>query len=243
MGVSSIEDGLLGRFLFAFGQEGVVPRRISSAFSLSSYVKDSSQALQEEIRKAISLFAVDSDEAIKIRIEDEAEARLCKLLTQFDQRRRDVKSTFAKALLARSCEKAERVAGVLAVWDCPALPVMTIEHVAWAEALLIASDEALMRFSVEYMHGGECQANAQRILTLLPRVLSGELKPQKKHEGGMIGQGLAPYSMMLRSSKLDKRSFSEALEYLYDLCEVQTIEVTSKHPNGRTEKTRGLVRM
>ena len=240
MGVSNIEDGLLGRFLFAFGQEDVVPRRGRAAFALPDQVKLAARALKEGITTAEFVAGLDDKDSITIQIEDTAEAKLCEMLREFDQRRRQVQSAFAKALLTRSCEKAERVAGVLAVWDCPAAPVMTLEHVVWSEALLIASDAALMRFSSEFMHGGEVQANAQRIMKIIPRANAGELKPQKRHEERLLARGLAPYSMVLRYSKLNKKDFCDALEYLYDLNELQTVEVFSNHPNGTKLKTRGL---
>jgi hypothetical protein len=243
MGVSNIEDGLLGRFLFAFGQEDVIPRRGRAAFALPEKVKQAAEALKEGISTAEFTASLDDKDSITIKIDDEAEAKLCEMLAQFDQQKRKVKNAFSKALLTRSFEKAERVAGVLAVWDCPAAPVMTVEHVEWSEALLIASDAALIRFSTEFMHGGQVQTNAQRIMRLVPRVVGGELKPQKKHEARLLAKGLAPVSMVLRLCKLNKKDFDAALEYLYDLRELQTVEIQSVHPNGRKEKSRGLERM
>lgn len=250
MGISNIEDGLLGRFLFAFGQSGVVPRRVNTAWELP----ESATKAAEAMKNALPLcgFTVlpigdgtepDEQHAAQvsmISIDPTAETRLGELLVEFDRQRLAAKSPFAKALLTRSCEKCERVAGVLAVWDTPDKPVITLEHVAWAEQLLRASDDALLRFSGEYMHGGQVQANAQRILKIIGRAMAGEFKPQKSHEREMLDKGVIPHSMVMRACKLDKRSFDEGVDHLIDLSEVSKGMLPSLHPNGRQEARRWL---
>jgi hypothetical protein len=197
----------------------------------------------EAINEAIPLCASFPDQKatdIPIAINPDAETRLCELLIEFDQQRRNSSSAFAKALLTRSCEKCERVAGVLAVWDCPRVPVITLEHLTWAEQLLRASDAALLHFSIEYMHGGQTQADAKKVLTLVRRALAGDFKAQKKHEKPMLKMGTAPYSMVMRASKLEKRRFDDAVGHLVDLSDVRLDRALSKHPNGREESIRGL---
>jgi hypothetical protein len=242
MGVSNIEDGLLGRFLFAFGESGIVPRRISSWFVLPDSVALAAAAVREATPPILlpALLGNAEIDSIPILIDPAAEKRLAELLVEFDQQRQSAKSAFAKALLTRSCEKCERVAGVLAVWDSPLTPTITPEHVEWAAQLMLASDAALLRFSGEYMHGGQTQANAQKVLALINRAVDGELKPQKKHEMGKLPQGAAPYSMVMRASKLAKRDFDDAVAHLVDLSEVELVTIPSRHPNGREEKMRCL---
>jgi hypothetical protein len=240
MGVSNIEDGLLGRFLFAFGQLGVTPRRINDSWGLP----DSAVTAAEAVRQAFSLELLTGNkdvDCIKIAIDPAAETRLGELLVDFDRQRQKAQSAFAKALLARSCEKCERVAGVLAVWDSPRAPVVAFEHVEWAAQLLFASDAALLRFSGEYMHGGQTQANAQGVLKLIKRSVAGDFKPQKKHESGMLRKGIAPHTMVMRNSKLAKRDFDDAVAHLVDLGEVELFSTSSPHPNGREQHVRGFV--
>lgn len=242
MGVSNIEDGLLGRFLFAFGSSGVVPRRITAWFELPDSVAAAAKAMREAT-PPMSLPAMLDNAAmdcIPILIDPAAYSRLEELLIEFDQQRQSARSAFAKALLTRSCEKCERVAGVLAVWDSPRAPVMTLEHVEWAAQLLFASDAALLRFSGEYMHGGETQANAQNVLTLIKRAVAGDFKPQRRHEKGIVAKGVAPYSMVMRASKLSKRDLDDAVAHLIDLSEVRSGTLPSLHPNGRDEVIRVL---
>jgi hypothetical protein len=240
MSVSNIEDGLLGRFLFAFGQSGVVPRRITHSWQMPESVTSSAHA----VGLALPMHDLNADPSggdISILIDPDAEARLSELLVEFDGQRNSAQSAFAKALLTRSCEKCERVAGVLAVWDAPFKPVITLEHVAWAEQLLRASDEALLRFSGEFMHGGQTQADAYRIVRLIKRTLAGDFKPQKRAEREILKTGAAPYSMVMRASKLDKRRFDDATAHLVDLSELQILSSTVPHPNGRSEIRRALI--
>jgi hypothetical protein len=239
MGVSNIEDGLLGRFLFAFGKEGVIPSRVTSSWEVPESVVNAAEAINEAIPLCAS-FPDQKVADIPITIAADAERRLGELLIEFDQQRRNSSSAFAKALLTRSCEKCERVAGVLAVWDCPRAPVITLEYVTWAEQLLRASDSALLHFSGEYMHGGQTQADANKVLKLIKRALNGDFKEQKKHESSMLKMGTAPYSMVMRASKLEKRRFDDAVAHLIDLSDVRLDRALSKHPNGREESIRGL---
>lgn len=239
MGVSNVEDGLLGRFLFAFGQEGVIPRRVTSKWEVPQSVIDAAEAITAAIPLCAS-FPDHKTADIPIEISPDAETRLGELMIEFDQQRRNSSSAFAKALLTRSCEKCERVAGVLAVWDSPRAPVITLEHLTWAEQLLRASDAALLLFSGEYMLGGQTQADANKVLTLVKRALTGDFKTQKKHEGAMLKMGTAPYSMVMRASKLEKRRFDDAVAHLIDLSDVRLDRALSKHPNGREESIRGL---
>ena len=240
MGVSNIEDGLLGRFLFAFGQTGVVPRRITHSWQMPESVTSSAQAVDLAVpMHDLNAEPIGGDSAILI--EPDAEARLAELLVEFDRQRNSAQSAFAKALLTRSCEKCERVAGVLSVWDAPSKPVITLEHVGWAEQLVRASDEALLRFSGEFMHGGQTQADAHRIVTLINRTLAGDFKPQKRAEREILKTGAAPYSMVMRASKLDKRRFDDATAHLVDLSELQILSSSVPHPNGRLESRRALI--
>jgi hypothetical protein len=243
LSVGNVEDGLLGRFLFAFGQPNVPPQRRNSAFRLPARVCAAAEALREATQPVRDQGMPSKDvlDCVPILIDPAAETRFAELLVEFDQACVVNGSAFAKALLIRSCEKCERVAGVLAVWDSPTAPGITLEHVNWAEQLLLASDTAVQHFSNEYMHGGQTQANAKKVLRLIERAANGDFKPQKRHESGKLPAGAAPYSMVMRSSKLAKREFDDAVAHLGALGEAELIPLPSRHPNGRVETMRCLV--
>lgn len=218
LSAGNIEDGLLGRFLFAWGRSNVAPRRISAAFDLPEDVEEKARLLNSH-----EMFA-DENGHITIGIHPEADAYLDGMLSRMEHRRNTSSSPFARALLARSFEKAQRVAGVLAVWDDPGRPQITIEHVEWAERYLAASDTAIIKFTADYMHGGQVQADADLVLRTLKRVLKGEFAAQRGNEAGFIAEGVAPWSTVLRASKLEKRRMDDAVAHLRDLDEV-SIEV------------------
>ncbi len=126
------------------------------------------------------------------------------------------------------------------MWDSPQDPIINLEHVTWAEQLINASDAALLHFCGEYMHGGQTQADAQRIKKLMTRALAGEFSAQKPHEKTLLTKNVAPYSLVMRASKLDKRRFEEAVDHLAALSDIEQINVDTNHPNGRKEKQRAL---
>jgi hypothetical protein len=246
LSISNIEDGLLGRHLFAFGRSGVKPRRIARNLELPITVRNMAAEIATAARDASTTAAFSepgtgADASIPISIDPAADARLDELIVEFDARRTATSSPFAKALFGRSYEKAERVAGVLAVWDNPSTPVITLEHVAWAEQCLIASDNTLLHFSGEYMHGGQVQADAARVLKTIPRVFKGEFTTKNANEDRMVRQQLAPWSMLMRTTKLDKRRMDDAVDNLLDLGEIEKVQF--KFKQGDRERAAWTLRI
>jgi hypothetical protein len=225
--VVNIAEGLIGRFLVAFGRPGVTPRRYRK-LALPESVTDRGQAIQ----RAIVVGRFDED-GIEIQINPDADARLDELLGEFDTKMTTASSPFAKALLVRSFEKCERVAGVLAVWDNPVEPRITLEHVTWAEHFVNASDSAVLRFCGEYLHGGQVQADAALVLKMIKRVFNKEISPARKGELAYVKRGFAPHSTVLRASKLDKRRFDDAIAYLVDLDDIHKVPDEGVQANGR----------
>jgi hypothetical protein len=180
--------------------------------------------------------------SIEIQVAPDADARLDTLIKEFDARRYGSVSPFAKALFGRSFEKAERVAGVLAVWDDPMHPTIAMEHVAWAEQCLLASDNDMVRFATEYMHGGQVQADTAKVARTLDRVLKGEFEPRNANESRALENELAPWSMIMRATKLDKRRLDEAVENLRDLGDVAVVMMRIPHANGTVQTARMLRR-
>jgi len=225
--VVNIAEGLMGRLLVAFGRPGVTPRRYKK-LALPASVTDRG----EEIKRAVVVGGFD-DDGIEIQITPDADARLEELLGEFDIKMTTASSPFAKALLVRSFEKCERVAGVLAVWDNPVEPRITLEHVTWAERFVNASDDAVLRFCGEYLHGGQVQADAALVLKMIQRVINKEISAARKGEQAYVKRGFAPHSMVLRASKLDKRRFDDAIAYLVDLGDIHMEKGEGVQANGR----------
>jgi len=211
----NIADGLLGRFLFALGREDVPPRRVHEHLVLPDSVKRAVLG----VAMAKNFFPIRGETAIGI--DDDANQLLDDLMQEFHRIGRAATSPFAKALHVRSYEKAERIAGVLAAWSNPAKPVITPDHVQWAAQAVRASNDTVLRFTRDYMHGGDEQKNAAKLKKLLRRVISGELKPQRTPEVEAIKAGWVTRSMLLRVSKLDKKQFDMAVAYLGDLGDIE----------------------
>jgi hypothetical protein len=171
VGVGNIEDGLLGRMLFAMGHDGVAPRRGVDSFRLSSSVIK----IAQEINDANGGFSQE----VRISIGTEANSLLDILMYEFDANATQARTLFSRALKMRSFEKCERIAGVLAVWDAPQQPAISVEHVLWAARFVMQSDRTVTKFCTDFMHGGQVQADAALIIKTIGRVASGEIKPQK----------------------------------------------------------------
>jgi len=219
LGVGSIEDGLLGRMLFVMGEADVEQRRISEPFELPGVFKEYQAALGQGL-------AIGSDgcgEEIVVGYGLEVSERLDVLVREFSLE--VARSPFSKALRARSFEKVERVAGVLAVFDAPRAPVMTLEHVEWATEFVRSSNAALERFAADFMHGGQVQADAHRVLGVVGRMVSGEIAVQRTGQLALVRKGLAPRTSVLKASKLDKRRFDEAVAHLVATGDVEATEV------------------
>jgi hypothetical protein len=205
LGVSNIEDGLLGRMLFVEGRPSVKQRVQKRAFTLPSDFT----RYREQFAPSLG---VDGQEVV-VRWGAGVEERFDVLVDEFNTGSTST-SPFAKALQARAYEKTERIAGVLAVFDDPVTPVISLAHVDWAEAFVRASNAALLRFAGGQMHAGQVQANAARLLGLIDRIVSGEIKVQTSVQTDLVRKGFAPRTSVLKASKLSKREFDEAVEHL-----------------------------
>ena len=232
--VSSIEDGLLGRVLFAMGRDDVPPRRGLNQFMLNDAVLERAQ----HINSINGGFVQE----VHITIDPIANSRLDSVLLDFDTSATQATTLFSRALKMRSYEKCERIAGVLAVWDDPQQPVVNVDHVQWAARFVNLSDATVTKFCADFMHNGQVQADAALILKTMKRTLNGELKPQKANEAAHIKAGRLPWSFILRATKqLDKKAFDCAIAYLVDMNEVESCERATKELNGREYKTKLLM--
>lgn len=201
----NIADGLLGRFLFVHSKRNLKPHRTHKTVAMPNNVKAAM------LRMDLAQLAFRG-EATTIAIDDAADKALDALLNEFYELEQATKSAFAKALHIRSYEKAERIAGVLAVYDNPASPVITPEHVEWARQFVRASDSTLLAFVGDYMHGGEVQQHAAELEGYLKE---NDFNSMRTSESEALKAGWVPRSVLLRrAKKLNAKQFSEALDYL-----------------------------
>jgi hypothetical protein len=202
-------DGSIGRMLFAFAQDGVKPQDRQTEFKvpLEFVYKHHDVILQAPLK-------VGAD--IIIKIDETAKAEFKALMLYFeDEANSNYSNNLAKILLVRSFEKAKRIAGVLAVFDNPELPLVTYEHLSWARAMVEASNRAIQTFASEYMHGGEVQTNAHKLLEKIKSLLSGRNQFKTARGNSLCKeQKLIMKSELINLSKLNTRDFDEAIKLL-----------------------------
>jgi len=228
VGVGNIEDGLLGRMLFAMGSDDMQPKRVSHQFLLPCPV----------IERVKEINRVTQD--VHISMTPDANNLLDSLIIEFDTAGKQATTLFERALKMRSFEKCERIAGVLAVWDAPKTPLVNVNHVKWAANFVRYSDSTVIKFCANFMHGGQVQADAALILKTMTRVLAGELVPNRSSESEHIKNERLPWAFVLKASRLSKKDFDEAVNYLIDLGEIEVTTVTIKKMTGREHKTKIL---
>lgn len=225
---TNVADGLLGRMLFAFGDDDVKPRRPKVQFHLPEEVRETGEA----IKQAIGHMELTGADGIDIQLTQAAQRELDRLLVELDGLARKGASAFEKSLRVRSYEKLERIAGTLAVWENPAAPVVDVRHVDWAARAVIAADAALVHFAEHHMHEGEVQANAALVLKTIQRIVTGELQPDRGREGDAVRKGYAPRSLVLRRSKLGQPELDRAVLHLQAADEILVAEETVDSARG-----------
>ena len=228
--VENVADGLLGRMLFADADPSVRPRLINSAVAVPQTIVD----LGRKITTSASMADLThGSENIAIRYGEGVFQRMEQLLRSLYDERQASSQHLEKGLKMRTWEKIDRVAGVLAVWSAPEDPVISLEHVAWAEKFVRYSDAALLRFCAEYLANGETQANYKSIRKLCEEILEDKYAPKTPAQKALIRQRLAPWSMALNLSKLDAKKFREAIEHSVDLEEIE-------HGSAKTKSGRAI---
>jgi hypothetical protein len=200
VGLSSVTDGLLGRMLVLFGDDTATPQRPGAEFFLP-----------ESVSAAAHLVCAQRNVWTQINYTPQADARLERALQEFELGARDPTEA---ALRRRSYEKADRIAGVLAVWDAPASPLVKVSHVEWAIFLVNASNAAMWRFLNKHMHEGTVQSNAAKVLEWCQRILSKEVLPDRGLESEAISAGAVPRSLVLKRSKLSAKELVDAVQQL-----------------------------
>ena len=204
-------DGLAGRILFVFTDSNPTARRVCKPVELPASFKQ----VAMQVKNGLTFLLITGETVIGIT--DGADQMLDQLLAEFDQRGRAGDSPYESALYVRSLEKVERIAGVLAVWDNPAKPVITTTHVEWAAHFVRASNAAVLSFVDEHMHGGIEQENAASLMRM---IRDGTTRSNRKGEIAASKAGWIPRSALLRRSKMDVQSFDRAIRNLSERGEI-----------------------
>ena len=224
----NLSDGLLGRMLFVQGEDGVLARRPKSGFIIPQGVYDWASQLRQ-IDPLASVAGPAANGSIVVQEAHGVGDTLDRLLTDME-RGRAMSSTLAASLYARSYEKLERIAGVLAIMEDPQAPVLRSVHIEWARAFVLASDDHLLAFAGERMQSGETGNNAAKVRSTIRKILAGDIKPaaDRAIEAEALSNGCIARSHLLRASKLDKSLFDKALQQMEDLGELTGFDSKGK---------------
>lgn len=224
---SNLTDGLIGRLLFVMGRNDVRPKRPNSPQSIPDSISAISNAFCP-INVTAQAGVTGSIGNVIVNETQEANEMMEYILEncEFD---RDRSHPVAASLYARSFEKIERIAGVLAIWDDPTAPVITVEHIEWAKKMVYASDETVMGFVRNRMVVNEALENLKKVRDLIRRVLKKEFKFLRKMEKEAVEDGgCVSRSQLLRVSKMSAQTFNQTLLHLHELGEVKAFEMDGK---------------
>ena len=225
------EDGLLGRMLFAQGNNNAKPERRPQRFALPPAVITRCGEIDRQ-RKAIN----DSLECItQIELTDEADERFWQVTLEFDDFATNHRlDPISKQVQMRSAEKVERIAGVLAIWDNPSSPCVTVCHVNWAYHFVKYSNDVLGKFLSSRMFNSQTEANANKVLSVFFKILTGELAPSNASQLKLIKSGKVPHSALLRHSHIERQEFYGAIEYLVNTEQINSSTSASTNQRGAT---------
>jgi hypothetical protein len=216
VGSENITDGLLGRMLFAMGQS--VAHGKSGRCELPPDFLDAAECVRQA--RIAADFGV-KDAAVDVTFAPSAEDAADQLRADMDPIAARYEGALERLLLARSYEKVERVAAVLAIWQDPVRPAIGLDHLEWAARLVRASNAQLLYFSTSYMHEGGVQRDAAKVKDIMARLLAGQLVSDKESDAAAILAGWVLRSTVLKRSKLDATRLKLAIEYLQQCAEIQ----------------------
>lgn len=214
----NLKDGLMGRMLYVQGDPGVMPRRPGSGLVIPDSLKDWAKNLKQPdpLSSVLELASIGS---VVVQEAHGITAMMDKLLVEMERSRRNA-GPLGPSLYARSYEKLERIACLLAISEDPQAPVIRMPHVEWARAMVMASDDHILAFANQNMHTGEVTKNAEKLRQIIRKVMSGGYVPQRAKEASAIEANMIARSQLLRVSKMDKATFDKCLAHMHDLEEL-----------------------
>jgi len=177
----SIGGGLLGRVLLVRGRDDVPPRLDMVHAPLPKTVADWAGAV-----RCIAEFEGDT---VEIGYADGAATEVGEITMRFYEAERAAKDDRQRAVLRRSAEKCKRIAGVLAVADDPTKPRITLEHLRWGEAFVLACNAHLVDFISIDMVGPGVLGAAARVKGVIDRILAGKIAPARTSELELVRMG------------------------------------------------------
>jgi hypothetical protein len=213
----SIEKGLIGRFVFASGDDRVRLRLIDDASEFPKIAIDRASIIKSTVLMGNLTFEQFSNgikpKNIKIAYGPGCSERVYELNEHFEDFKELKTGNIEKAIIARSMEKLLRIAGVLAVWENPRIPVITLDMLEWAKAFITASNDHVFALSKEMEVSREYRVNL-RVLEFIKRLLSGGL--ETRYQKGFIAkkQGLAICSDIAYYANMNKRALTEVIDTL-----------------------------
>jgi hypothetical protein len=221
LSVSDIESGLVGRILFAIGDDNpelVEPEDVD----ISKVIHGPAEAVR--IAQAGAALSAEGERSIPVSVSSELRERLFGIAKFYHEKACNEHDEMIRSILARSAEKVDRIAGVLAVWDNPASPEVTPEHVEWARLFVDWSNEGLLSFVENHMHASVEAADAASIEKHLHL---GAQKASGKHKYlELLSKGLLPVAVLFdRCRKLvpEQKRFYEALRHLQSLGRIELV--------------------
>ena len=212
-------DGLLGRVLLAIGDADVKPRRVHTGLTLPPSVEQTI-ARMAKIDPLAFVQPLSGSGSIVVAEGPGVASKLDTLLEALETERQEGDQKAARSLYARSFEKLERIAGVLAIWDNPERPRIELEHVEWAHRYVLASDAALLEFLSQHMHSGAVTRDAAHLREIIRRIVDGKIAPRRPIEVAALKSGHIARSHLLKASKMAKLDFDRALAHMQDLGEL-----------------------
>lgn len=217
----SIEQGLLGRFLFVEGRNGVRQRFVDVPLELDTERFEGFDSYDLFDDNAALTYALSSR---TVELSGQASKHMIEMMTEFSVEATKQPTPEARALINRSYEKVTRIAGVLAVWDNTNAPVIELEHLAWAKLFVRSSNSALLTFGKDKIHDNISSANAAKVLTVITKIINGDIKGLttsdllvKKLNNQWVSRGLT-----LKASKLSKDDFDKAVAHLIATGDIDT---------------------
>jgi hypothetical protein len=165
--LSAVADGLVNRCLFVTGRTKVPLRMITKAEEMPTAVRDRLEAIAKVAHGYTGSSGLvglinDPTDVARITYGKGVGALVDSYTVKLDPER--YPDGLQRAMRGRTLQKAMRIAGVLAVIDCPQAPVITTDMVEWAVWYSRKSDETAVAFVEEHSAESEEQADAKRIL-------------------------------------------------------------------------------
>lgn len=131
---------------------------------------------------------------------------------------REKRGTNETAAIARFRENVIKVALILSISDNPAAPIITVEHVEWAEKLVRHCIKIMLQQAEVHVSDNEIQANHKWILEII----------RKAGFGGIGGRDLAR-----KTQKLKPRERTEILDVLAQAEQIIATKIPITEKGGR----------